>query len=522
MQDKDLVTIILEGRIDSNNASKVEESIHEKLSGKEPAKVVIDAEKLEYISSAGLRVILRIKKTNPDLTICNVSTDVYEIFDKTGFTEMMKVERAYRKVSIEGCEVVGKGANGTVYRIDADTVVKVYNNPDAIEDIRHEREVAKLALILGIPTAISYDVVRIGDSYGAVFELLNATNFSKILNSRPEKFDWCVKEFAGLLKTIHATKVPEGKLPEIRNKVIHWVKFVQEYIPKEAGDKLMKMVEAVPEDDHLIHGDYHTKNVMLQGDEVLLIDMDTLAVGNPIFELASVFNSLVGYSEYNHDTLIDFQGYDYATGLKFWHDSLAAYLDTRCEAKIREVADKARIIGYTRMIRRTIRRKGLETEELRSEIELWKKELLALLEKVDDLTFHINELNVEADVKYLEDVQFFIEEKLQAVGCPPKALMQINVAAEEIFVNIANYAYHPERGRATVRVEITEEPGVVLTFLDKGVPYDPLSRSDPDVSLPAEERDIGGLGIFITKKFMDDVNYEYKDGQNILTLKKAL
>ena len=522
MQDKELVTIILEGRIDSKNASEAEKKIHEKLSGKEPAKVVIDAAKLEYISSVGLRAILRIKKSNPDLTICNVSPDVYEIFDMTGFTEMMKVERACREVSIEGCAVVGRGANGTVYRIDADTVVKVYADPDALEEIQHEREVAKLALILGIPTAISYDVVRIGDSYGSVFELLNATNFSKILVEHPEKMDWCVKEFVGLLKTIHGTEVPSGKLPEIRAKVLSWVRFVQDYIPKEAGDKLLKMVEAVPEDNHMIHGDYHTKNVMLQGDEVLLIDMDTLSVGNPVFELASVFNSLVGYSEYNHDILIAFQGYDYKTGERFWHDALAAYLDTKCESKIREVADKARIVGYTRLIQRAIRRKGLETEEGRAQIELWKKELLELLEKVDELTFHINELNVEADVKYLEDVQFFIEEKLGAVGCPPKALMQINVAAEEIFVNIANYAYHPERGRATVRVEITEEPGVVLTFLDKGVPYDPLSKSDPDISLPADERDIGGLGIFITKKFMDDVNYEYKDGQNILTLKKAL
>ena len=522
MKENDLITINLEGRIDSNNASEVEKTIHDKLSGKEPAAVVIDAEKLDYISSAGLRVILRIKKSNPDLTIRNVNTDVYEIFDMTGFTEMMKVERAYRKVSIEGCEVVGRGANGTVYRIDADTVVKAYNNPDALEDIQHEREVAKLALILGIPTAISYDVVRIGDSYGSVFELLNATNFSKILVRHPEKMDWCVKEFVGLLKTIHATEVPEGKLPEIRSTVINWVKFVQDYIPKEAGEKLMKMVEAVPEDNHMIHGDYHTKNVMLQGDEVLLIDMDTLAVGNPIFELASVFNSLVGYSEYNHDILIEFQGYDYLTGQKFWHDVLASYLNTKCEVKIQEVADKARVIGYTRMIRRSIRRKGLETEEGRAEIELWKKELLELLEKVDDLTFHINELNVEADVKYLQDVQFFIEEKLEVVGCPPKAMMQINVAAEEIFVNIANYAYNPDRGRATVRVEITEDPSVVLTFLDKGVQYDPLAKQDPDISLPAEERDIGGLGIFITKKFMDDVNYEYKDGQNILTLKKAL
>ena len=101
--------------------------------------------------------------------------------------------------------------------------------------------------------------------------------------------------------------------------------------------------------------------------------------------------------------------------------------------------------------------------------------------------------------------------------------MQIELAVEEIFVNIANYAYAPEIGRATVRVSVSDDPlTVTITFIDCGVPYDPLKRSDPDVTLSAEEREIGGLGIFMTKKVMDEVAYEYKDGQNVLTLKKRL
>jgi len=109
------------------------------------------------------------------------------------------------------------------------------------------------------------------------------------------------------------------------------------------------------------------------------------------------------------------------------------------------------------------------------------------------------------------------------VGCPPKAEMHIEVAAEEIFVNIAHYAYAPQKGSATVRVEVGEDPvSVTITFMDRGTPYDPLSREDPDVTLGAEERAIGGLGVFITKKTMDDVAYEYRDGRNILTLKKNL
>ena len=517
------VTFALKGRIDSTNAPELERQLAERLDGCGAAPVVLDASELQYISSAGLRVLLRVKKSNPDMTVTGVNSEVYEVLDMTGFTELMTVEKAYRTVSVEGCEEIGRGANGTIYRIDQDNVVKVYNNADALEDIQHEREVARLALVLGIPTAISYDVVKVGDSYGSVFELLNASSFSKILAEEPERMDWCVKEYVDMLRKIHSTVVPEGKLPDVRLTALGWAEYVKELIPEEAGKKLVALMEAVPHDNHMIHGDYHTKNLELQNDEVLLIDMDTLAVGHPIFELAGIFNSFVGFSEYDHEVFRNFQGFDREIGVAFWKKALAAYLGTENEMKLREVEDKARVIGYTRMIRRAIRRGGMETEQGRAEVELWKSELLERLKTVDTLVFEEDELELEALVENLPWVQEFIDSHLEKVGCPPRAQMQIGLAAEEIFVNIASYAYAPEKGRAKVRVEVAGEPvTVTLTFLDRGVPYDPLQREDPDVTLPADERDIGGLGILLTKKTMDDVAYEYRDGQNILTLKKTI
>ena len=308
------MSIKLIGRIDSNNAASLEKEVLAQLEGTGGAPVLLDAAGLEYISSAGLRMLLRIRKQHPDMKITGVSSEVYEILDMTGFTEMMQVEKAYRMVSIEGCEEIGRGANGTIYRIDRDNVVKVYNNADALADIQHEREVAKLALILGIPTAISYDVVRVGESYGSVFELLNARSFSKILAAEPEKLDWCVREYVALLKKIHGTLVPPGKLPDMKETALSWARFLQEYLPEEAGRKLLALVEEVPHDDHMLHGDYHTKNLELQNDEVLIIDMDTLAVGHPVFELASIYNAFVGYSELDHEVIKAFQGFDYQTG----------------------------------------------------------------------------------------------------------------------------------------------------------------------------------------------------------------
>ncbi len=133
-----------------------------------------------------------------------------------------------------------------------------------------------------------------------------------------------------------------------------------------------------------------------------------------------------------------------------------------------------------------------------------------------------SELVIEAAVKNLPAVMRFIEEHLENTRCSLKARMQISIATEEVFVNIANYAYAPGKGNATVRIDVSEEPVVIITFIDQGIPFDPLAREDPDVGLPASRRRIGGLGIFMTKKSMDNVEYEYKDGQNILRLKKNL
>ena len=133
------------------------------------------------------------------------------------------------------------------------------------------------------------------------------------------------------------------------------------------------------------------------------------------------------------------------------------------------------------------------------------------------------ELTVEARTDLLDQVIDFVNEQLEALDCPMKKQMQIDVAVEELYVNIAHYAYQPDTGPATIRVEAAQDPlAVIITFIDHGVPYNPLAKEDPDVSAPAEERQIGGLGIYMVKKSMDDMRYEYKDGQNILAIQKAL
>ena len=135
----------------------------------------------------------------------------------------------------------------------------------------------------------------------------------------------------------------------------------------------------------------------------------------------------------------------------------------------------------------------------------------------------MKEITIAATVENIDVVTDFVNEQLESCDCPIKAQMQIDIAIDELFSNIAHYAYNPETGDATVRVEVVEDPmAVVITFIDKGIPYDPLKKADPNTALSAEEREIGGLGIFMVKKTMDDITYEYKEGQNILKIKKNL
>ena len=386
--DNGSMTIHLIGRLDTTTAPAAEKEIQAAREKNAPNRILVDCSKLDFISSAGLRVILRLKKAVRDTKIINVCPEVYEILDMTGFTEMMEVKKAYRTISVEGCEVIGSGANGKVYRIDEDTIVKVYLNPDALPEIHRERELARTAFVLGVPTAIPYDVVRVKDGgYGSVFELLNATSFAKLLIRGEKSVDEVVQMSIDLLKLIHSTVVKTDSMPDMKAVALDWADFLKDYLPAEQYEKLHALVEAVPDDNHMMHGDYHIKNVMLQNGECLLIDMDTLCHGHPIFELASMYNAYCGYSEVDHSISQSFLGIPHETAVEFWNKSIRLYLDGADEEIVKAVEEKAMIIGYTRIMRRRIRRNGLNTEEGRREIENCRQHLAELLPRVDTLVF---------------------------------------------------------------------------------------------------------------------------------------
>ena len=383
--DKSILYIAIEGRIDASNAGDVEEQIFAIKRQNEGAHTVIDADDLEYISSAGLRVILKLRREEPKLAVINVSTAVYDIFDMTGFTDMVTVEKAYRKMSVEGCEFMAKGANGAVYRYDDETILKVYFSKDALPEIQQERESARRAFILGINTAIPYGIVRVGEGYGTVTELLNAVNVTKLMCEDPINLEKPVEYSAQLLKNIHSTEAGEGDFPDFKEKALGWVDYIEGHIPEAQHKKLRAMIEAIPRQNTMLHGDFHTNNVMIQNGEPILIDLDKLGVGHPVFEFAFMYNAMLGFSEVDRDEIKSFMGYDRDTSERFWNMLIRRYLGTDDPVVCRELEYKARVIGYTKLVRRIIYRS--DKDWMGEKLTHYKNQLIEFIDKVDTLEF---------------------------------------------------------------------------------------------------------------------------------------
>ena len=387
-EENGVLFLSISGKIDSSNAADIERQM-QALRKQHPCESIeLDCDQLEYATSAGLRIILRLKQEVDNTVLVNVHPDLYNIFDMTGFTDMMEVRRAYRVLSVEGCEVIGQGANGKVYRIDPDTILKVYLNPHALPEIHRERELARMAFVAGVPTAIPYDVVRIkSGGFGSVYELLNADSFAKLLINGKKTLDEVVEMSIRLLKLIHSKEIKSDILPDMKAVALNWAEFLRDYLPSETFEKLLALISAVPADSHLIHGDFHLKNIMLQNGESLLIDMDTLSHGHPIFELASMYNAYVGFGLTDPEQQMAFLGIPHTTCESLWRKSLEAYLGTQDARILDEVEAKARIIGLTRLMRREIRRDGLNREDGLRMIEACRATLLDLIPRVATLVF---------------------------------------------------------------------------------------------------------------------------------------
>ena len=383
----DTLYLVLGERLETTNAEAVEKEIQEIREKYKEGSIVIDAENLKYISSAGLRLILRLRKKEATLRVINANTEVYEIFEMTGFSEMIKIEKAFRKMSVDGCEIIGKGAKGTVYKYNADTIIKVYKNNDCLDEINRERELARKAFILGVPTSISFDVVKVGDKFGSVFELLDALSMSEAIARYSENLDRYVEQMVELIHIIHSTDVKPTDMPnanlEIGGK---WIQSAKEYLDNEDYLKVESLIKALPAPLKMLHCDFHTNNIMLQNNEALMIDMDTLSYGHPIFDLTDTYFAYVGLGLVSEEKVQSFLGMDKDVYSKIWPKFIRLYLKTDDENRINEVNKKIECLNAVHMIRYVSKHRK-EEPTYQEEMSMLKNLLHKLLQETSTLDF---------------------------------------------------------------------------------------------------------------------------------------
>lgn len=282
----------LTGRIDTANAPKVDGQIQEAIS-KETAPVnnlIFDCSELDYISSSGLRIVLKYKKLYPELEVINVSNDVYNVFEMTGFSRIITIKKALRKIDLSQCTLLGQGGNGAVYRVNEEEIIKVQHLADTDHLMKDEIAHAKAAFILGVPTAISFDVVDCGEGrQGAVYEALNSDTLGRYVHNHPESIKQMAVKYAELLKTLHSTEADETSFSYIKNAYAEHFAAAEPYYTPEELAICRELLDMIPERNTLVHADAHTNNILMGSDgELMFIDMADTALGHPIFDYSGI------------------------------------------------------------------------------------------------------------------------------------------------------------------------------------------------------------------------------------------
>ena len=318
-------TLTLCGRLDTAVSSQVSADINQLLATAGTIQhLTVDAGQLEYISSSGLRILLMLAKRFKQFRITEVNPEVYDVLSMTGFTKMMTVERALRQLSVDGCEVIGVGGVGTVFRLNDDTIIKVFREGTTMDEVRKEITMSKEAFVMGMPTAISFDMVRVGSQYGLVYELLQAQTLSACLKQAPERVDELARKYAGLFRQMHAIQVPaDSSVPDAleheRNQVLH----IRRYFPQEKIDLLLQLLDTVPASNSLLHLDLQAKNAMIQNEELMLIDMGEVGYGHPILDLAHAYSAMVSLVG-DYDKII---GIPRELGTELWNRAIDYYFE---------------------------------------------------------------------------------------------------------------------------------------------------------------------------------------------------
>ena len=370
----------IKGKIDSTNAAEFEKE----LMAAKPAE--LDASELEYISSAGLRAILKLAKAVGDVTVNNVSSGVYEIFNVTGFTEILAVNKKLKEINVDNAELLGAGANGRVYRVDEERIVKVYNkisNPP--EKIRREQESARRAFVHGVPSAIPFELVRVGDELGMIYELVDAKTLGSVVHSSPEKLREYALSMSALMKKLHSTEMEKDTMPDARMTLRLWADIAakSDYYTKDDMQRVYDLIDSIPLRNTFIHGDFHPGNIMVQNDELILIDMGDASVGHPVIDLLGTYQLMSLTPKKNPNVAMRYLGMTTEEAIEMWDIFIRDYLGTNDDKTISDLEESLISFALIRNLGGIVFSDVISDEKRRYFSSLIMKDLLGGIEKAD-------------------------------------------------------------------------------------------------------------------------------------------
>ena len=292
------LTLTLNGRLDANSATTFEKA----LSLNNIKELILDFKECKYISSIGLRVILtalrHLQANDGKIIVKNADNNIYEIFEMTGINQLVDIHKSNREISINDLEFISAGVCGECYRIDKENIVKLYNEGIEADIAEKEKKYAREALILGIPTALSYDVVSCGKRTGIIYELLNAQLFSDLIYAEPDNLDKHAQTFVDVVKQIHSAKGDPKIFPLIKENFRNYISQMDFFLSKDEINFLLQKLELIPDSDTCVHFDIHTSNIMIKDNDALVIDLGDLSIGSYYFDIGLLY-MIYGIPELN-------------------------------------------------------------------------------------------------------------------------------------------------------------------------------------------------------------------------------
>jgi uncharacterized protein (TIGR02172 family) len=280
--------LLLIGRIDHETSVALGAAID----GAAEGSVVLDMADCEYVSSAGLRVLLvahrHLLRKGHSLSIENVSPLVFTVFETTGLDQILRLRKAPRSISLEGAELISSGACGDCYRLDSETVVKLYREGVDPGVAEKEKRFAKAAFLLGLPTALSYDVVACGARTGIVYEMIDAKLFSVVIRENPHNTIAYGRMLADIAKSVHSIKGDPAVFPRIKDQFVGYIGQMRDHLPASDVDFLLERLQEIEDSETCVHFDLHSSNIMMRNNEPIIIDLGDFSIGSFFFDLGLV------------------------------------------------------------------------------------------------------------------------------------------------------------------------------------------------------------------------------------------